>query len=310
MERNNYRCLVCDNLRMQDGVNTLADTHPDLCKEISHKEKRRNNTFMKDNAFSILWECPTCHGEYSATPQDREVGDDSCPYCNRNKPLLGYNTLVDTHPDLAKEWSENNVKLPTNVTKESVGTVLWICPTCHGEYSAAPQNREVGDDSCPYCNKNKPLLGYNTLVDTHPDLAKEWSGNNAELPCEYTKQHAKRVLWRCPKCNGEYAYSIRQREMGDDSCPYCNNKLPLKDYNTLNVTNPDELAEWDYASNYLSIQPNEILARSNKKVWWKCSKCGYSYKMSPRIKLYYKMRHQKACPYCKGRRRRHIHYFM
>ncbi|RHS85011.1 zinc-ribbon domain-containing protein [Agathobaculum sp.] len=29
------------------------------------------------------------------------------------------------------------------------------------------------------------------------------------------------VLWRCPKCNGEYRYSIAERKVGDDSCPYC-----------------------------------------------------------------------------------------
>ncbi|MBE5967268.1 MAG: hypothetical protein E7255_09940 [Lachnospiraceae bacterium] len=29
-----------------------------------------------------LWNCPTC---YSARIYDREVGDDSCPYCSNKK---------------------------------------------------------------------------------------------------------------------------------------------------------------------------------------------------------------------------------
>lgn len=32
------------------------------------------------------------------------------------------------------------------------------------------------------------------------------------------------VLWRCPKCNGEYRYSIAERKVEDDSCPYCQSR--------------------------------------------------------------------------------------
>ena len=39
--------------------------------------------------------------------------------------------------------------------------------------------------------------------------------------------------------------------------------------------------EWDYEknidSNGIDITPKDVCRGSGKKVWWKCSRCGYSY---------------------------------
>jgi rubrerythrin len=102
-----------------------------------------------------LWECPTCHGEYHASIFDREVGDDSCPYCNNKRTLPGFNSLTDTHKLLAAEWSSNNSYDTSNFMKSHTYWALWECPTCHGEYNARICDREVGDDSCPYCSNRK-----------------------------------------------------------------------------------------------------------------------------------------------------------
>ena len=99
-----------------------------------------------------LWNCPTCHGEYSARIYDREVGDDSYPYCNDKKALLGFNTFVDTHKLLSVEWSPKNERKAYEFLKSSSYMALWNCPTC---YSARIYDREVGDDSCPYCSNKK-----------------------------------------------------------------------------------------------------------------------------------------------------------
>ena len=104
------------------------------------------------------------------------------------------------------------------------------------------------------------------------------------------------------------SYSIKDRYVGDNSCPYCNNQKPLAGYNTLKVKCEDLMREWNYRSNYLIINPDSILPTHSEEVWWICN-CGKSYKMSPKKRLYYQKRHMKSCPYCKGRRRKKYRHF-
>lgn len=82
----------------------------------------------------------------------------------------------------------------------------------------------------------------------------------------------------------------------------------MPDYNSLQVRFPNIMKEWNYKSNYLLINPNNILASYPDEVWWTCS-CGKNYKMSPKKRVYYLKRHMKACPYCKRRRRKKYRHF-
>ena len=54
----------------------------------------------------------------------------------------------------------------------------------------------------------------------------------------------------------------------------------IKKSGTLKEKRPDLLVEWDYKKN--EIGPEEVTAGSNRKVWWKCSKCGYEWEASPK----------------------------
>ncbi len=116
------------------------------------------------------------------------------------------------------------------------------------------------------------------------------------------------ILWTCPNCGGDYNFPVADREVGDDSCPYCNDKKPLKGLNTFADRHPDLLDEWDYMSNYLLCSPDEILESYQKTVWWKCKDCGRRYELSPKRKLLFQKRHMKSCTYCKGNRRKLRHF--
>ena len=152
------------------------------------------------------------------------------------------------------------------------------------------------------------MPGVNSLAAVDAQLSKEWSENNEKKPTEYLRSSSYIVFWTCPTCHGDYLHSIRDREVGDNSCPYCNNKKVLPNYNSLMVKCPTLMKEWNYRSNYLIVNPNNILPTYPEEVWWTCE-CGKTFKMSPKKRLYYLKRHIKACPYCKGRRRKKYHYF-
>lgn len=102
-----------------------------------------------------------------------------------------------------------------------------------------------------------------------------------------------KVWWNCSKGH-EWKASINSRTNKQSGCPYCSNQKICED-NCLKNTNPELLKEWDYNKN--KIKPTEIVAKSDKKVFWICSDCKNSWRATPRYLL---MGHH--CPYCNGKK--------
>lgn len=159
--------------------------------------------------------------------------------------------------------------------------------------------------SCPYCNGRRVLHGFNEI----PSWLKEEYSTQNELPVsEYPANSVRIVLWTCPTCHGDYQYRIRDCELDDDSCPFCRDKKVLPGYNSFKARHPEEMEEWDELGNYLLADSDSILSSYSKVIWWNCPK-NHQYSMSPKKKLYYRMRGKEPCPYCKGRCRNHSHFF-
>ena len=286
-------CPYCRNDKLLPGYNSLQDKKPELAKEWSTRNTLKADTVLFTSSSRVKWVCPTCHKEYSAIIRDRKLGDDSCPYCRQRRLLREHTSLWAVNPALAKEWSTKNPKKADEVLSSSCNSVLWICPTCHGEYSAIIRDRKVGDDACPYCRNIKVLVGYNSLQDIKPELACEWSPHNDKKANEVLPTSSSRVKWVCPTCRGEYYAAIRDRKVGDDACPYCKNDKVLPGFNSLQYKNPELAEEWS-ANN--ELKANEVLPTSSSRVKWVCPTCRGEY--------YAAIRDRKvgddACPYCKN----------
>ena len=64
--------------------------------------------------------------------------------------------------------------------------------------------------------------------------------------------------------------------------------------------------EWVTAFNViLGLDPRSIRCCSTRQAYWKCSKCGSLYRMSPKERTRKAFRGQEACFYCRGRRQIH-----
>ena len=152
------------------------------------------------------------------------------------------------------------------------------------------------------------LAGFNNLDVTKKELIPEWSENNERPMSDFFDTSAYTALWKCPTCNGEYSARIRDRELGDDSCPYCTNKKVLPGYNSFLKRHPDLMEEWNWLNNYLLADPDQIGDNYSVPLWWNCPKCGEHYLCSPKKRLYYQKRHMESCTYCKGYRRKRRHF--
>ncbi len=63
------------------------------------------------------------------------------------------------------------------------------------------------------------------------------------------------------------------------------------------VSSTELIKEWDFERNSeLGLDPNVLTTGNESKVWWKCPKCGYSWRASIQMRA----KHKTGCAVCKG----------
>lgn len=108
-------------------------------------------------------------------------------------------------------------------------------------------------------------------------LTKEWnySKNSLITPKDVSVSSSLKVWWICDKGH-EWQSAIKTRYHDKSGCPYCQRKRPIIGETDLFTTNPELKSEWDYEKN-IDYAPEQLMAGSNKKVFWHCMKCGYKW---------------------------------
>ena len=193
-------------------------------------------------------------------------------------------SFQDAYPDLAKEWhpTKNKNLKPSMFKPKSDFKAWWRCPLCGNEYEQSLYLRARGC-GCPVCAKDKQvktlrenLIKKNGSI-SNSALLKEWNyeKNGSLKPEHFTRAADQKVWWKCAVCGHEWQAKISNREHGR-GCPKCADTKLFIGENDLATIHPELLAEWDYSKNN-GIDPHAIHHGSNKKVWWKCSTCGYEY---------------------------------
>ena len=133
-------------------------------------------------------------------------------------------------------------------------------------------------------------------VSDNAQLMAEWNWEkNNELkihPQLVTVGSGQKVWWNCSHGH-EWKARVDSRNNGN-GCPYCSGLYVVKGENDLQTVNPTLAKEWSYEKNN-RLTPMEVLANSNKKVWWKCTK-GHEWQATITNR-----NNGNGCPYCSGR---------
>ena len=107
--------------------------------------------------------------------------------------------------------------------------------------------------------------------------------------------------WKCPKgSDHEWQATIHARSRSGTGCPCCAGKQ-VSITNALTTLYPDIAAQW-HPTNDGSLTPDQVVASSNRKVWWKCPK-GSDHEWQATIYNRARLNHQ--CPSCIGKRVSH-----
>lgn len=286
-------CPYCHD-RAICADNSLLTRNPELAHEWDYE---RNFPLTPDQVLycsskKYWWK----RGEFSwqASVKNRQNKGDCIP---RSQYLMYYQhlRLSATHPELEKQWDyTKNVPLtPDQVTAKSTKVVWWRCDRGH-EWKTAVSKRIRGDN-CPYCSGHRPSKEY-CLQAVYPMLAAQWHPEkNGNLTAwDVTPASGRRVWWRCNRGH-EWQTSVSNRSRRGHDCPFCADRT--KKRRSFSEELPALAKEWHSGKNVKSA--HECPARSNKKVWWKCSVCGNEWQASPDSRF-----SGSGCPVCgKGLRR-------
>lgn len=205
-----------------------------------------------------------------------------------NETGNGKKTLAEECPTLAREWSEKNKFLPSEVTAGSRKAAIWKCSKCGNEWNAIIKSRAKNGNGCPYCGRRRVLAGFNDLATEQPEIANQWADENyPHKPTEFLSQSNFTAVWVCDKGH-KWKSRIADRTKGH-GCPYCAGKV-LTGFNDFGNEYPELAKEWSERN---KVSPYEVKPLSREQRWWVCSECGYEWRSSTHHRI-----KDSTCPNC------------
>lgn len=143
----------------------------------------------------------------------------------------------------------------------------------------------------------------NSLLHLRPEVASLWHPrcNGKLTPDMFAVSSGTKVWWLCPECGNEWQARIAARTAGS-GCKLCGykkraasrikNSISLR--GSLADNNPFLAKEWHPIKN-INLSPHDVMSASGKKVWWKCSDCGFEWQATINSRA-----RGCGCPSCTG----------
>ena len=233
------------------------------------------------------------------------------------------NSLLETHPEIAKEWhpTKNGKLKPEDVVAGSTRKVWWYRPYDDPEtgkhfdfeWKARIFNRTINRTDCPYLTGKAVWKGYNDLETLYPEIAKEWHPTkNGELkPEDVTAGSQRKVWWYCPyddtetgkHFDFEWEARIVNRTTHGNDCPYLTGQAVWKGYNDLETLYPEIAKEWHPTKNG-KLKPEDVVAGSTRKVWWyrpyDDPETGKHFDFEWKARIFNRTINRTDCPYLTG----------
>lgn len=297
---------------------SLRKTHPELAKQWHpfYNGDKRPEDFTDGSNVVVWWLCPRSHDhvfQQSITIRTRSRAQHkACPYCSgklasiikplRRPGLKFKQSMLDTHLAVAAQWdqTQNGWWMPEDFTAGSNFVAWWNCPLGHNfeQKICHRTGTTCLSMGCPECGI-LALMAYRReavpLSITHPQLAEQWDYESNDLtPEDVTRGSSKYVYWICPHGpDHQFLNKISRRASSPTTtmaCPFCAGKLPSVT-NSLASLYPKIAKEYSKRN---MIRLEDVVAKSNKRAWWLCSKCSHEWQTTPGKRIC----NSSGCPRC------------
>jgi len=269
---NSTGCPVHAGRKLHAGYNDLATRFPAVAAQWhpTRNGDRTPDQVLAGTEGRAWWRCDLGH-EWETTVSHRTSKGNGCPVCSGQKLLPGYNDLATRFPDIAAQWhpTRNGDLRPDRVATGSNRRVWWRCAEGH-EWQAKVGDRTSQGNGCPVHSGRKVLAGYNDLAARFPTIAAQWHPTrNGDLRPDQVSAGRNAKVWWCCKEGHEWEAAVSSRTSRGHGCSVCAGQTVLAGFNDLATRFPAVAAQWHPTRNG-DPTPDQVLAGSNKKVWWLC----------------------------------------
>ena len=275
-------------------------------------------TVASKSGKKFWWICPECHQPHEKVAQSQHKSP-LCRKCGQRKGVAnGYKSrIAKTHSVaddsvLIKYWDyERNTVSPSDITYKSTKKYCWICAQC-GQPHERSADGEQKSQLCRKCGSKKGIangqkthLSKTLTVADVPLLLNQWDyDKNPMPPSEVASKCNKKFWWICAEC-GESFQRGANHEHETQLCRTCGLKHRTENNKAAKLVKSHSIADdpilskyWDYDKN--TEDPKTLLFRNQNFYYWKCPKCGVSYKR--RTAYQYVSSH--LCNECSDKQRR------
>jgi hypothetical protein len=184
-----------------------------------------------------------------------------CRYCGiesrSNKRRLSYE-------DVKKSFENKGYVLLEDTYLNNRQKLKYICPNHPDKDNYITYSDFQQGVGCAYCAGLKK--------NTFEEVKKIFEDNNFTLlDIEYINTESP-LKCHCNVHSNIIQYKSLHLFKQGHKCAYCMGKIATYE-TSLGFNYPEIRDEWDYEKNK-KLTPYDILPKSNKFVWWKCSDCG------------------------------------
>lgn len=262
-------CPYCSHKRASDEYNLLK-INPILCSEWDYEKNGdlKPSNYLPFSNEKVWWKCK--YGHHWKTTINNRANGNGCPICKKN--------LQTSFPEQAIFYYFKNVFIDTVNEDKSFGVELDVYIPSKRialEYDGVAFHKNERKRNIDI-KKNELCIKNNIQMIRILEKGLEPFDNCKCFTREDTT--SDKSLENVLKAIFNYLDLDNSRiDIDADRSNILSLYLSSKEENSLASVCPDLLKEWDYEKNG-NLQPNMFTKSSSQIVWWKCSKCGYSWK--------------------------------
>lgn len=274
--KNGTGCRYCSGQAVLKGFNDLCTTNPDLAKEWSEKNDTSPDTVLQFSKKKALWKCPLGHEDYSATIQQRSLGQ-GCPICAQQSQTSFpeqaiYFYVKKIFPDATNRFIfDKKYEIDIYIPSIQIGIEY------NGYFSH--KGKELKDKE----KKEKAgNIGVSLLV------IKEYKKEVEKIDADYyvhertTPNDLNSLISEV--INDIYGKVDFEINVAKDMIKIQEQYVTQKSEKSIAKLRPDLVNEWDFTNNG-KMTPDLVTIGSSLKFFWICPICNKSYLCAPKDKV-------------------------
>ena len=282
-------CIYCAGQKAIIGVNDLKTTNPELIEEWDYVKNGtlKPEDFKAHSNIKVWWKCELGHS-WKVSIAHRAEGN-KCPHC-----FLEYGTSFPEQAICYYISKVTNVENRKKIENQEIDIYLSdynIGFEYDGSYFHKGKSSKEKEQ-----RKNEILRKNNIMLYRIKESDKEkFDIQNNTIYCKIDRdyKYIEKVLLIIENILN---IDIPDIDIVRDNIKIYKRYIKFVKQNNFANEYPELLEEWDYNKND-GLLPENFSKGSNKKIWWKCTKCNSSYMTT----IMHKIEGNK-CPYCSGKK--------